>query len=88
MTEQCYEAQGLTWLQDLLQDLRYGVGMLIKNRAFACATNRSWYSGSNLSKTALRFITFTYGKFSYEKHIGEWPVHILVKSTNSNLVDI
>jgi hypothetical protein len=38
VTEQCYEAQGLTWLQDLLQDLRYGVGMLIKNRAFACAT--------------------------------------------------
>ena len=38
VTEQCYEARGFTWLHDLLQDLRYGVGMLIKNRAFACAT--------------------------------------------------
>src|SRR5262245_64600473 len=33
--EQCRDARGTRWLEDLLQDLRYGLRMLMKKRGFA-----------------------------------------------------
>ncbi len=33
--EQCRDARGTRWVEDLLQDLRYGVRMLMKNPGFA-----------------------------------------------------
>src|ERR1700683_4838157 len=37
-TEACYEAQGGAWTEDLVQDLRYGLRMLLKHRSFAFVT--------------------------------------------------
>src|SRR5215468_3769879 len=32
--EQCRDARGTRWLEDLMQDLRYGARMLMKNPSF------------------------------------------------------
>src|ERR1700722_109625 len=37
-TEECYEARGVAWLDDLAQDLRYGVRTLVKDRSFTAVT--------------------------------------------------
>jgi predicted permease len=37
-TEQCYEARGVAWLDDLGQDLRYGLRTMLKDRSFTMVT--------------------------------------------------
>ena len=37
-TEECYESRGLAWLEDLHQDVRYGLRTLIKHRSFTVVT--------------------------------------------------
>jgi predicted permease len=36
--EECYEARGVAWLDDLAQDLRYGLRTMVKNRSFTAVT--------------------------------------------------
>jgi len=36
--EECYEARGVAWLDDLAQDVRYGLRTMVKNRSFTVVT--------------------------------------------------
>ena len=38
VTEECYDARGVTWLDDLAQDVRYGLRTLCKHRSFTVVT--------------------------------------------------
>ena len=37
-TEECYRARGVAWIDDLVQDLRYGARTLFKDRSFTLVT--------------------------------------------------
>ena len=37
-TQECYEARGVAWLDDLAQDLRYGLRTMVKYRSFTVVT--------------------------------------------------
>lgn len=37
-TEECYEARGVAWVEDLVQDVRYGLRTLLKHRSFTFVT--------------------------------------------------
>jgi len=37
-TEECYEARGVAWIDDLAQDIRYGLRTLLKHRSFTFVT--------------------------------------------------
>ncbi len=37
-TEDCYQARGVAWMEDLVHDLRYGFRTLIKHRSFSLVT--------------------------------------------------
>jgi len=36
--EKCYEARGVAWIEDLVQDVRYGLRTLVKHRSFTFVT--------------------------------------------------